>query len=202
MTPKPTPPKVVDPRLLPALMPFARPEHVRWVGWKYEWVEKPGKPGKWTKVPKRLDGSNAKSNDPATWSGFKDIWDRYRGDRFDGIGMMLLGLADFAAIDLDKIRDPQTGALVPWVETLLGGCRSYCEITPSMAGLRVLGKWSGGKVHRNGPHPGGGRFELFAGCERFITFTGLANGGAERWGDISQQVDELLAMLDKKQKSG
>jgi hypothetical protein len=201
--PKPVPPNVNDPRLLPALMQFTHPDHVRWVGWKYEWVDKkkPGKPGKWTKVPKHLDGYNASSNDPATWSGFKDIWERYRAGRFDGIGLMLLGLPDVVAIDLDKVRDPQTGTLMVWVETLVDSCGSYCEITPSMAGLRVLGRYSGGKVHRNGPHPGGGSFELFADCERFITFTGLANGTAERWGDITPVVDELLAVLDNKKKT-
>ena len=178
---KPTPPQCADLRLLSALAPLTRAEHVRWVGWRYEWVEKPGKSGEWTKVPYQLDGDHkAANNRPREWSRYQDIWEQYQAGKFDGVGMMLLGLDGFAAIDLDHVRDTQTGAVMPWVSELIAGCGSYCEITPSLEGLRVLGGWAGGKVHRNGPHPGGGKFELFADCERYITFTGLANGSADR----------------------
>jgi Family of unknown function (DUF5906) len=196
--PKPIPPRCADLRQLPALSRFTADGHVRWVLWRYEWVEKPGKTGKWTKVPYQLNGHKAASNRPREWSRYGDVWEKFNGrvtNGFDGIGMVLLGLSDFAAIDLDKVRDRQTGALLPWAEEI-ANCGSYCEVTPSMAGLRVLGSWAGGKVHRNGPHPGGGSFELFADCERFITFTGLANGSAESWGDISPEASDLLALLD------
>ena len=169
--------------------------------WKYGWVEKSGRPdeGKWTKVPYQLNGRKAASTRPNEWSRYRDVWTKVNGsEEFDGIGMMLLGLPDFAAIDLDKVRDPQTGTLMPWVDDLITNCGSYNEVTPSMAGLRVLGGWSGGKIHRNGPHPGGGSFELFAACERFITFTGLANGSAESWGDITACFNGLLSSLDGK----
>ena len=193
--PKPVPPQCADLRLLPALAPLTRAEYVRWVGWRYELVEKPGKSGKWTKVPYQLSGAKAANNRPREWSRYRDIWEQYRAGRFHGVGMMLLGLDGFAAIDLDHVRDPQTGAALPWVSELIADCGSYCEITPSMEGLRVLGGWMGGKVHRNGPHPGGGKFELFADCERYITFTGLANGSADCWGDITVCFNGLLARL-------
>ena len=200
LVPKPVPPQVADLRGLPALMPFTRPEQKRWVGWKYEWVQKPRGDGKWTKVPYRLDGRKAANNRPAEWSRYEEVWERYLSGRFDGIGMMLLGLDGFGAIDLDDVRDRETGALLPWAEGVVR-CGSYCEVTPSMEGVRVLGDWTGGKVHRNGPHPHGAKFELFSNCERFITFTGMSPDGT-CWGDIDGTFGGLLALLEKKVANG
>jgi putative DNA primase/helicase len=194
--PKPQAPRVTDPRMVAALKPFI--PHVRWVLWRYEY--KPDKES-WTKVPKKLDGRNASNNDPSTWSPFLPIWNAYLAGRFDGVGLMLLGLSGIVAIDLDKIRDPDSGAVLPWVSTLIGDCASYCEVTPSMTGMRIIGAWpSGEKVHTNGPHPGGGRFEIFANCERYITVTGLANGSADDFADITPQTQNLLAVLQRKSR--
>ena len=195
---KPTAPRVADLRQLPALEHLTRPENRRWVLWKYEWITKSNREGKWTKVPYQLDGEHkAANNRPAEWSNYDLIWKRYcAGDEFDGIGLMLLGLGGLAAIDLDDVRDPVSGYVLPWAEEIAEG-GSYCEVTPSLEGLRALGDWSGDKVHRNGPHPDGGKFELFANCERYITFTGLANGSADRWGDISACFNGLLELLPK-----
>ena len=50
----------------------------RWLLWKLEWIEgKDGKLGKWSKVPKRIDGYNAKLTDPATWTTFEAVREAY-----------------------------------------------------------------------------------------------------------------------------
>jgi Family of unknown function (DUF5906) len=193
---KPVAPPVADLRGLPALEPRTRPEHRRWVVWKYEWVVKKTGEGKWTKIPYQPGGKKAASTRPDEWSTYAEVWRRYLAGGYDGIGMMLLGLQDFGAIDLDKVRDPGTGAFLPWAEGVVR-CGSYCEITPSGKGARVLGGWTGGKAHRNGPHREGGGFELFSDCERFITFTGMSSDGA-RWGNIDETFGGLLAILDRK----
>jgi putative DNA primase/helicase len=190
--PKPLPPEPIDPRQLPALASFTGPEYVRWVGWRYEYD---AAKDKWTKVPKTLSGGNARNNDPATWSTFETIW-RERG-QFDGVGLMLKGLPGVAAIDLDKVLDPETGAPLPWARELVDECDSYTEATPGGVGLRVIGSTSVEYLHRNGKHPSGrGSFELYVDCERYITVTGRANGSADRFADITAPVNRLLALLD------
>src|SRR4051812_13851475 len=43
--------------------------------------------GSWTKIPKQPNRENAKSNDPTTWSSFKDALAAFEADQwFDGIG--------------------------------------------------------------------------------------------------------------------
>jgi putative DNA primase/helicase len=194
-SPKPLPPEPVDPRSIPALAPFTGPENVRWIGWRYEYD---AAKDKWTKVPKRLSGDNASSTEPATWTTFEQVW--RVADRFDGIGIMLLGLPGLAAIDLDKVLDPQTGEIVPWARDLVAECDSYTEVTPSGAGLRILGRAATiDHLHRNGKHPSGrGSFELYVDCERYITVTGQANGSADRFADITAPVNRLLALLDRR----
>jgi hypothetical protein len=191
---KPIAPKVVDPRTLPALAPLTGPQHVRWCGWKYELNEK----GKWTKPPYQANGYKAKNNTPATWSDFDAVWQTYQAGGFDGIGIMLLGLGGVAAIDLDKVREPNSERWLPWTDNLISACASYTETTPSTIGKRIIGGYTGGKVHRRGEYPSGGSFELFADCERFITVTGLADGAVEAWSDITPHFEALLALLDRK----
>lgn len=198
-TPKPTPPPPVDPRTLPALALWTDQRYVRWVGWRYEWREKPDGSGKWTKVPKMLGGGNASNDDSATWSTFEAIW--ARRSKFDGIGFMLLGLPGIAAIDLDKVLDPQSGEPLPWAHDVVAECASYCETTPSGVGLRIIGSTTIARLHRNGSHPAGGSFELYVDCERYITVTGRANGSADLFSDITRPVNRLLKILDRKVKS-
>jgi primase-polymerase (primpol)-like protein len=174
---RPHPPAPVDPRLIPTLAWMT--EHTRWVSWRYQWREgKNGKPGKWTKPPRQPGkGTLAKNNLPDTWDKFDAAWADVSSGRAEGIGFMLAGLdgAQLAAIDLDDVRNPTTGAVVPWAVELrqaCGGC--YCEVTPSGAGLRLLGVTQGiDKLHRRMPrHPSGvGGFELYIACERYITIT-------------------------------
>ena len=111
--PKPTPPPPSDPRST-GLAPLTTPEHVRWVGWQFEYrAGKNGNAGKWTKPPHSAHGGYARNDTPATWSTFDEIWPDVVNGRFEGIGLELLNLPGetLAAIDLDGVRDPTTGTL-------------------------------------------------------------------------------------------
>lgn len=198
--PRPTPPPPADLRKIPALAPLTDDRHVRWVAWSY--VLRPpknGKPGKWDKPPRQLDGSNARNNDPSTWYRYDQVWRAVSAGNFMGLGFVLSGLPGsvLAAIDLDDVRDPQTGALLPWAGAIVAAAASYCEVTPSGTGVRVLGTVTGiPTLHRQGKHAGGGAFELYVCCERYITVSGQVRGLADAWSDITAAVNTLFALLD------
>jgi hypothetical protein len=201
--PKPAPPLPIDPRST-VLAPLTTPEHVRWVGWRFEYrAGKNGNGGKWTKPPHSARGGYARNDTPSTWSTFDQIWPDVLSGRFDGIGLELLNLPGeiLAAIDLDDVRDPKTGALVPWAAAIVAVARSYTEITPSQRGLRILGTVKGfDSLHRKKAHPDGmGEFELYVNAGRYITVSAhLLNTGMHELSDITDQMISLLALCDAK----
>jgi hypothetical protein len=170
-TQRPVAPRPIDPRTIPALaklIPFNR-----WCLWRYV----PGtKPGKWTKPPYQITGVLAESDNPATWNDFLTVWQAVQDPKFDGIGFMLKDLPRLAVLDLDDVRDPQTGALVPWAKQTVRDANSYTEITPSYCGLRVIGLVSDSSlsIHKgNTKHPSGeGAYEVYVNTVRYITVTG------------------------------
>jgi len=92
------------------------------------------------------------------------------------VGLQLLDLPGFAAPDLDKVRDKETGAILyPWAERLIA-CGSYAEVTSSGSGFRVLGRVPGTfhPTHRKWGRPEGGEVEIYANADtgRHITVTG------------------------------
>ena len=199
--PKPTPSMPSDPRST-VLAPLTTPEHVRWVGWRFEY-RKNGNGGKWTKPPHSAHGGYARNNTPATWSTFDEIWPDVVNGRFDGIGLELLNLPGetLAAIDLDGVRDPTTGTLVPWAAAIVAAARSYTEITPSQRGLRILGTVQGiESLHRTKPHPASvGEFELYVNAGRYITVSAhMLDTKMRELADITDPMMSLLALCDAK----
>ena len=85
--------------------------------WRWEWRARKGGGGKWTKPPyqSRYPKEPAKSNDPATWGSYQDAVAAVADGDADGIGFMLKD-ANVGAVDLDHVRDPDTGELVGWAE--------------------------------------------------------------------------------------
>ena len=62
-----------------------------------------------------------------------------RGDA-DGVGWFVVDEPDVVWLDLDRCRDPESGDLAPWAIAVLDMCDgAYVEVTPSGAGLRVVG---------------------------------------------------------------
>jgi putative DNA primase/helicase len=155
-----------------ALAPLlAQPQ---WVLWKRELTDK----GKWTKVPYMAGNPNshAKNNDPNTW----DFFDTAAASVHlaSGVGFML-SEGNICAFDLDKCRDPITGALANWAQQLLDECKSYAEVTPSGTGLRIIGYGRGDYVHDNiklkeklEGLDEAGHLEIYRKCARYITVSG------------------------------
>lgn len=120
----------------------------------------------------------ASSSNPETWRTFNETRRFIEGNGGQlGFGVML-GLVDgddfdLVALDLDDCRDTNTGELVEWAERLVTEAGSYTEVTPSQAGLRILGTCpSSISVHKSLNRPKAGKLEVFAHTNRFITVTG------------------------------
>jgi len=119
-------------------LPFHNiPESMRtcnqWVLWKT--VTRNGEP---TKVPFQVNGSEAKSNTPATWTEFNAVVKRYGQGGFDGIGFMFSAQDDFVGVDLDGCRNPATGEWSPWGREVINRFNSYTELSPSRTGAKIF----------------------------------------------------------------
>jgi hypothetical protein len=130
--------------LPPALAPLCQQPH--WVLWRWERRRE-----KWTKPPYTLAGTNAKSDDPSTWSDYVTAlgaMQRANGS-VDGLGFMLRG-TDLTSVDLDHCFD-QSGRPSAWAEAWLETMNgTYVERTPSGEGLRIIGTGAGERLQRRG----------------------------------------------------
>jgi primase-polymerase (primpol)-like protein len=118
-----------------ALRPLAASPH--WVTWR--WVTRAG--GSRDKPPfnPRNPQAFASTRRPDSWAGFDLAAAVVARQQADGVGYVLLLDERLIALDLDDCRDPRSGALAPWAIALVEEADSYTEITPSGAGLRILG---------------------------------------------------------------
>lgn len=167
----------------------------RWVGWK--WVQRDGK---LTKPPMRASGGFAHNDKPDTWATYGEVEAGADRHGFSGVGLQLLDLKGFAALDLDKVRDKDTGAILyAWAERLVA-CGSYAEITPSGTGFRVLGRIPDTfrSIHRKWEHPEGGEIEIYANTDtgRYITVTGNRLPDApDMMDDLEDEITGILALV-------
>lgn len=104
----------------------------RWVAWRHE-----TRKGTTTKIP-FTPGTTlwAHTDKPETWGSYGDAC-AMQG--CDGPGLVLTGLADVTALDLDHCRDAVTGRIEPWALAICDQAQSYTEISPSGTGLHILG---------------------------------------------------------------
>jgi primase-polymerase (primpol)-like protein len=126
----------------------------------------------WDKPPVNArTGALASSTNPRTWSTFDEALAAYERGGLDGVGLVLHkekgdegpGLV---GIDLDKCRDPQTGAVEPWALEVVNKINSYTELSPSGTGLRIFLR---GKLPPNGRKKG--PYENYE-WGRYVTVTG------------------------------
>ena len=155
----------------------------RWVMWQL--VQRKGR---WTKMPKTIDGAAASSTDSSTWSTFDDVCDALlMGDGFDGIGLVLG--ADLQGIDLDDCRDPVTGDLTDLANEVLGNVQGYAEVSPSGTGIKLFAK----------TNLDGSRTKKEVGVElykdgRYFTVTGHRLNGHDH---VADEVQDLGWFVEK-----
>jgi|SRR5271157_519346 len=153
----------------------------QWCLWKFEFAaSKTGKylykcvQGNWKKLPYRLDGHLAESNNPSTWASFEEVKSAYETNQeYNGVGFFFNH--DFTGIDVDG----STTIPEDLVELVRYG---YLEVSPSGVGLHLIvqGVTPGNKGH----HKNG--FEVYC-AGRYFTMTGNRHSTDLTDGKIADQ---------------
>ena len=114
-----------------------------WVAWQTQARKVGIKP---TKVPFNPRANTAaKADDPATWGTRPEA--EARAARLakpfgaGGVGIEFAPLADgrnTGGIDLDTCRDPETGEIEAWAQSVIDRFRSYTEVSPSGTGVKLF----------------------------------------------------------------
>jgi primase-polymerase (primpol)-like protein len=184
----------------PALSALA--SQPRWMCWK--WVEVKGKDGKPKRTKPPFQGRNpsrhADSTKPKTWCELQICLQAYNKQQVDGIGFAL-HQSDIGAVDIDDCRNKKTGELHPWAAAVVARSNTYCEVTPSQEGIRVIGRCAGSKVHRKFNVADGVSCELYRVAERYITISGQQIGDVGELGNIDELIDTLLVELESAKQS-
>jgi hypothetical protein len=123
-------------------IPESLQELPRWLCWSWLWNPAKHSLGGFDKPPLNArTGRKASSTDPATWSTFEAALRAHQRGDFDGIGYVLGDLGDGrtdAGLDLDGVRDPETGVLTVTADFYLGLLNTYTEISPSGRGVKAF----------------------------------------------------------------
>lgn len=168
-------------------------EREQWMGWKE--IPRPGRGRGLTKPPiNPRTGEFGSSTDGRMWGSFglaMEAWERFG---LEGIGFALTSNTGIVAIDLDKCRDPETGALDAMATRIVERFDTYTEVSPSGRGLHIfaLGKLPAGANRIDG-------IEMYE-SGRYMTVTGqvvekvTAVSGESK--SLSPQLEERQAEID------
>ncbi|MFH2064756.1 MAG: DUF927 domain-containing protein [Pseudomonadota bacterium] len=148
------------------------PEEIKnvnqWVVWKLDPKEDKSGTVHYAKVPynpKTL--RNAKSNDPSTWSTYKEALKVLKKKpSFLGIGFVLKVDDPFIGGDVDNCINLETGEMEEWAKVIIEKAETYTEYSPSGTGLRFIAI---GEIP--GARRKSGDFEIYDKL-RFLTITG------------------------------
>jgi len=150
-------------------IPDALRERQAWLVWRYE--QSPGRdePTKVPYIARPGPLTRADATRSAHWRTFDQAQEHAR--RFDGIGIALGD--DLCGVDLDDVREPDTGELTPQAQVIVEALDSYTEVSPSGTGVKVFLFASEGLPNgaRRGDLLGGGHVEMYDGG-RYFTVTG------------------------------
>ncbi len=150
-------------KVLPEGIPEELKARPQWVCWREE-----SRGGELTKVPKIAGTSqNASSSKPETWTAFEDciMAAKQRPRFYSGIGYVFATDDPFVGIDLDGVREPETGALSERAAEIVGRLASYAEVSPSGTGVKI---WIHAALPRAHKKPG---VEIYP-AGRYFTTTG------------------------------
>ncbi len=133
----------------------------QWVCWQPE-----DRNGKITKPPYSPSGGRASVADPETWSDFETARSASQ-ERFDGrLGFVFTDEDNFAGMDIDDCRDPETGKITPKAQYMIATLNSYTEISPSGTGVHIIVR-----LDEQGEGKRGGGYEMYH-HSRYFTVTG------------------------------
>jgi putative DNA primase/helicase len=128
----------------------------QWVLYRLVWDDTKNK---WTKPPFQPNGKKASSTDKSTWLSYEQACKACEQGKFDGIGFSFSESDPYAGIDLDDVRDKDTGKILyQWAENIIAQFGSYCEVSPSGTGVHILVRGIVNKGKRVYLNPDGTRY--------------------------------------------
>ena len=158
------------------------------------------KNGKITKIPYQIDGNEARSNDPRTWSTFPTAAKFYTQSNADGIGFVFSKRDKYVGVDIDKCVtyasddvERENPIISKFAQDVIEMMDSYTEFSVSGTGIHIIVK---GSLPQS--LCGTGRKNAKLGLEvyqygRYFTMT----GHRENSNDIIDRTDELAELLEK-----
>lgn len=109
----------------------------QWVAWKYA-----ERDGNITKPPVNPhNGFGASHTDPTTWGTYQEAAEWALKHNLPGVGYVISEDDEFTGADLDGCRDVEFGGVEPWAQDIIDLAETYCEVSPSGTGLRLI--WRG-----------------------------------------------------------
>jgi len=165
----------------------------RWLTWRAVPDTDGGKP---RKVPVSVDGTRAgSSTDATTWGSHAAAVETLERGGVTGVGLALG--QGFMGIDLDGVRDPMTGELLPWAADAVAmwtRAGAWVEVSHSGTGVHAVLLGQGDKAWRKqAAHPDGGSVECYW-EGRYFVVTGEALHLPERLPTM-QPMSELHTWL-------
>ncbi len=148
------------------------------------------------KVPHNIQGKRADITNSSQLSDFETAFSVYKTSltqarRFSGIGFAFTKNDPFVGIDLDHCRDPETGKLEVWAQSILQQFNSYSEVSPSGKGLHIYIKGRLPKTVSGRKKP---KIEIYQ-HDRYFTVTG--NRMKDYPAEIMPRQEELNAFYSK-----
>ncbi len=163
----------------------------RFVGYKIE--AHGGRPN--CKVPKDPHtGGNASSTDPDTWSDIQTAIASVATHGFDGVGLVIG--EPFLAVDIDKVRNADSGETEEWATEIIDELNSYTELSPSKRGFHI---WLKGKPPQGKEGARTDDLEVYA-KKRYFTMSGAhVKGTPTTIRDLTTaEVAQLFAKVEKR----
>lgn len=109
-------------------------ERPQWVCWDWSW-----RGYAWGKSPiSPITGGGALETEPRTWASFDKAWSFANSHSLPGIGYVFHHDDPYSGIDIDRCRDPETGAINREAMTIISLLHSYTELSPSGTGIHIL----------------------------------------------------------------
>lgn len=169
--------------LQPGYLPWDLVQRPQWMCWKPE----SRADGKWSKPPRNpRTGRYGDKTAPGDWGTVYEAIEGMHRYGLAGVGYCVTVDDPFAFADLDRCRDPESGAIDPWAQAIIAELSTWAELSPSGTGIRLI---AGGSLP-----PGGRRrqgVELYDGGA-FLTISGHHVAGTP-W-TVHERSAELAAI--------
>lgn len=179
--------------LPPELSPLMSQD--KWVHWL--WQEDGSKPPFYANDHNK----HASTQNPKTWCSYKEALNNLPHRSDGGLGFVLKD-SGIGAVDIDNcVKDD--GEISDAAIELIHEAKSYCEITPSRRGVRIIGLTRGPPEKQVQVRLGSGsKCEVYRDCFRYITVSGVKSGHYDRLVNIDRVINRLMKRKAEQRGNG